>query len=52
VLKTVLAAKLFAATVLSMSFQTPPGDEEGVKVGKRKVKGNKKERSNFRSFFI
>ncbi len=40
--KTVLAAKLFVATVSSMSFRKPTLALKRVKVGKRKVKGNKK----------
>ena len=42
VLKTVLAAKLFAATVSFMSFRKPTLDLKRAKVGKRKVNSNKK----------
>ena len=49
--KTVLAAKLFAATVSFMSFRKPTLALKRVKVGKRKVNPNKKRAVKFPLFF-
>ena len=50
VLKTVLAAKLFAATVSFMSFRKPTLDLKRAKVGKERLTAIKRA-VNFRSFF-
>ena len=49
--KIVLAAKLFAATVLFMSFRKPTLALKRAKVGKRKVNTNKKRAVKFSALF-